>query len=74
MKLKLTKTELKDLGVVRHQLIPKKYDGKVVSFKEAVKAAEDIAKQLGYKQTIYYQESEKSYEFRLTGRDKKLVK
>ena len=71
MELKLTKTRLQDLGIVRHQLVPKKYDGKEVTFEEAVKAAEGVAKKLGYKLVTYYQESKKSYEFRLTGRDKK---
>lgn len=71
MKLKLTKIRPQDLGVVRHQLIPRKYKGKKVSLASAEKEAKRIAKELGYKEVLFYQESEESYEFRLVGRDKK---
>jgi hypothetical protein len=74
MKIKLTKTKSKDLGVVRHQIIPKKIKGKKVSFIEAEEIMKDIAKELGYKQILFYQEHEKGFEFRLLSRDKKWVK
>ncbi len=74
MKLKLEKIRLKDLGVARHQLIPKKYEGKLVSISEATKKAEEIAKELGYKEVRYYQENENNFEFRFTSRNKKWAK
>lgn len=74
MNIKLTKTQPKDLGVARHQLIPKKEGGKSVSMAEALKVAKDVAKELGYKEVRYYQETEDNYEFRLLSRDKKWKK